>query len=89
MAEAYLSDLLCSSNSSQSSPQRSPIDLRVDSPPDRERLRLILIGTADGVREMIHRLHQANIAEAGSWSRLLPVPNSTEVMSILMLSRRR
>ena len=85
MAEAYLSDLLCSS----SSPERLLTDPLINSPPDQERLRLILIGTADGVREMIHRLHQANIAEAGSWSRLLPVPNSTEVMSILMLSRRR
>ena len=85
MAEAYLSDFLCSPGSLA----HSISDSLINPPPDRERLRLILIGTADGVREMIHRLHQANIAEAGSWSRLLPVPNSTEVMSILMLSRRR
>ena len=85
MAEAYLSDLLCSSGS----PERLISDSLINPSLDRERFRLILIGTADGVREMIHRLHQANVAEAGSWSRLLPVPNSTEVMSILMLSRRR
>ncbi|MBF2048983.1 MAG: hypothetical protein EDM05_050590 [Leptolyngbya sp. IPPAS B-1204] len=56
---------------------------------ERERLKLILIGSAEGIREMIHKMHQRDLAEVGSWSRLLPVPNSDEVMSVLMLYRRR
>ena len=57
--------------------------------PERERIRLIIMGSAEGVREQIYRMHQREIADVGSWSRLLPVPDSTEVMSILMLYRRR
>ncbi|MBF2050560.1 MAG: hypothetical protein IGS54_24890 [Elainella sp. C42_A2020_010] len=81
MADEFLSDL--------------PFDFNSPNLPassnfaDRERLRLILIGSTAGVQEMIHRQHQAGIADAGSWSRLLPVPNSDEVMSILLLYRRR
>jgi hypothetical protein len=81
MADEFLSDL--------------PFDLNLPhrsssfTSSERERLRIILIGSTEGVREMIHRHHHAGIADAGSWSRLLPVPNSNEVMSILMLYRRR
>lgn len=81
MADEFLSDL--------------PFDLNLPNrsssftSSERERLRIILIGSTEGVREMIHRHHHAGIADAGSWSRLLPVPNSNEVMSILMLYRRR
>jgi hypothetical protein len=81
MADEFLSGLPFDFNSPSSSSSFSSSD--------RERLRLILIGSTEGVREMIHRHHHAGIADAGSWSRLLPVPNSDEVMSILMLYRRR
>lgn len=64
------------------------------SRPDRERLKIILIGSAEGIREMIHRLQQCRVAEVGDWSRLLPAPNAftpdpAELMSILVLYRRR
>ncbi|XPM55671.1 MAG: hypothetical protein EDM05_049875 [Leptolyngbya sp. IPPAS B-1204] len=81
MADEFLSDLPF--------PLNSPNPSSGSTFGDRERLRLILIGSTEGVREMIHRQHQAGIADAGAWSRLLPVPNSDEVMSILMLYRRR
>jgi hypothetical protein len=52
-----------------------------------DRLRLLAIGTRKGVTETIHTLHVLGYAEAGSWSPVLPVPNSTEVMSILTRQR--
>lgn len=81
MAEEFLSNLLFDANNLNRSLDRSNSE--------RERLRLILLGSNEGVHEMIHRLHQQRVAEVGLWSRLLPVPNSDEVMSILVLYRRR
>ncbi|MBW4542669.1 MAG: hypothetical protein KME43_26605 [Myxacorys chilensis ATA2-1-KO14] len=52
-----------------------------------DRLRLLAIGTREGVTETIHTLHVLGYAEAGAWSPVLPVPNSTEVMSILTRQR--
>jgi hypothetical protein len=81
MAEEFLSNLLFDSN--------YPIQSSDRSNSERERLRLILLGSNEGVHEMIYRLHQQRVAEVGLWSRLLPVPNSDEVMSLLVLYRRR
>ncbi|MBW4421430.1 MAG: hypothetical protein KME13_19720 [Myxacorys californica WJT36-NPBG1] len=52
-----------------------------------DRLRLLAIGSREGVIETIHTLHVLGYAEAGAWSPVLPVPNSTEVMSILTRQR--
>jgi hypothetical protein len=57
--------------------------------PDRERLRVLIIGSRDGVIETIHDLHRRGFAEAGRWSPLLPAPSTGEVMSILMCDRRK
>jgi alkanesulfonate monooxygenase SsuD/methylene tetrahydromethanopterin reductase-like flavin-dependent oxidoreductase (luciferase family) len=56
--------------------------------PDRERLRVLIIGSRDGVIETIHDLHHRGFAEVSLWSPLLPAPNSGEVMSILTRDRR-
>jgi hypothetical protein len=56
--------------------------------PERERLRVLIIGSRDGVIETIHDLHGRDFAEAGAWSPLLPAPGSGEVMSILTRDRR-
>jgi hypothetical protein len=56
--------------------------------PDRERLRVLVIGSRDGVVETIHDLHHRGFAEVGLWSPLLPAPSSGEVMSILTRDRR-
>jgi len=56
--------------------------------PDRERLRVLIIGSRDGVIETIHDLHRRGFAEVGLWSPLLPAPSSGEVMSILTRDRR-
>lgn len=57
--------------------------------PERERLRVLIIGSRDGVIETIHDLHGRSFAEVGAWSPLLPAPSSGEVMSILTRDRKR
>jgi hypothetical protein len=57
--------------------------------PDRDRLRVLIIGSRDGVIETIHDLYHRGFAEPGAWSPLLPAPSSGEVMSILTRDRRR
>jgi hypothetical protein len=52
-----------------------------------DRLRLLAIGSREGVTETIHTLHVLGYAEVRAWSPMLPVPNSTEVMSILTRQR--
>lgn len=56
--------------------------------PERERLRVLIIGSRDGVTETIYDLHRRGFAEVGLWSPLLPAPSSGEVMSILTRDRR-
>ena len=55
---------------------------------ERDRLRVLIIGSRDGVIEAIHDLHRRDFAEVGMWSPLLPAPSSGEVMSILTRDRR-
>lgn len=57
--------------------------------PDREPLRILVIGSRDGVIEIIHDLHRRSFAEVNLWSPLLPTPNLHEVMSILTRYRKR
>jgi hypothetical protein len=52
-----------------------------------DRLRLLAIGSREGVTETIHTLHVLGYADVGAWSPMLPMPNSTEVMSILTRQR--
>lgn len=56
--------------------------------PERERLRVLVIGSHDGVTETIYDLYRRGFAEVGLWSPLLPAPGSGEVMSILTRDRR-
>jgi len=52
--------------------------------PDPRILTLLIIGTADHVRAHILRQHSLGVAEAGSWSKLIPVPSCPgKFMSIL------
>ncbi|MBD2000610.1 hypothetical protein H6G00_29065 [Leptolyngbya sp. FACHB-541] len=56
---------------------------------ERDRLRVLIIGSRDGVIETIHDLYGRGFAEVSAWSPLLPAPSSGEVMSILTRDRRR
>jgi hypothetical protein len=56
---------------------------------DFEPLRVLIIGSTEGVTETIHNLHVRGFAEARAWSPLLPAPTTGEVMSILSRQRRK
>ncbi len=52
--------------------------------PDPRILTLLVIGTEDNVKAHILRQHTLGIAEAGLWSKPIPVPNCADkVMSVL------
>ncbi len=48
---------------------------------------MILVGTPNWVRGVIHRLHSARIAEVRDWSRLMPTRNVDEVISVMQRPR--
>ncbi|MDY6783053.1 MAG: hypothetical protein SW833_10985 [Cyanobacteriota bacterium] len=54
-----------------------------------ELVRLLVIGSPDGVNAIIRRLYVLGFARVDEWSRLLPAPNSNEVMRILSRRLRR
>ncbi len=51
--------------------------------PDREPLRVLLVGSRKGVNNTILTLYRLGFAQVSEWSPLLPAPNPGEVMSIL------
>ncbi|MDY6938334.1 MAG: hypothetical protein SWY16_11770 [Cyanobacteriota bacterium] len=55
---------------------------------DNPANRMILMGTPQWIRSVIHRLHCLGVAEVGNWSPVLPVGKSGEAMSILKRPRR-
>ncbi|MBD1995725.1 hypothetical protein H6G00_03675 [Leptolyngbya sp. FACHB-541] len=56
---------------------------------ERDRIRVLIIGSRDGVIKTIHDLYHRGFAEPHAWSSLLPAPSSSKVMSILTRDRRR
>jgi len=54
-----------------------------EPPPNREVLRILVIGSRRSVVGTIQTLHRLGFAEVGEWSPLLPAPTPGEVMSIL------
>jgi hypothetical protein len=57
--------------------------------PEREKLKVVLMGSIAGVKEQTHKLHVLGFADAGDWSRLVSVPGEDVVMSVLVQYRRR
>jgi hypothetical protein len=57
--------------------------------PNRKSIKLVAIGSPEGVNEIIHQLHVLNVRDATTWSRFLPTPNPPEVMKINTHYRRR
>lgn len=53
-----------------------------------DRLRIILVGSADRIVQTIHQLHSLGFADVSDWSLLLPLPNSTDLFSLLTRPRR-
>ena len=57
--------------------------------PERERGRVVLYGSRDGIIENIHTLHKKGFAEVSAWSPLMPTGNPGELMCILTRYRKR
>lgn len=69
---------------SESTPSANSVEAPLQpSSGDRESLRILVIGSRQGVTTTIQTLHRLRFAEVREWSPLLPAPNSGEVMSIL------
>ncbi|MGF1570921.1 MAG: hypothetical protein ACFCVD_23070 [Nodosilinea sp.] len=75
----------------------NPLHLANPSPPTgRERLRHLVIGSTEGVRSTINRLHVLTYAEQATWSQLITIPPSGilitpeqgEVFSLLRRDRQ-
>jgi hypothetical protein len=64
-------------------------DVAIPRSDDFEVLRVLLIGSSDGVTETIQNLHVRRFANATDWSPLLPAPSFGEVMSILTRQRQK
>ena len=56
---------------------------------ENDSIRFVLIGSRDRITETIHTLHRLGFAEAGLWSPIVPVPDSTEAMALLKRTRSR
>ena len=54
-----------------------------DTQPNREPVRIILIGSARGIRLIIQILYRLGFAEPRAWSELQVMPQSDRLMSIL------
>ena len=67
----------------------APIEAVIDSLTGTEKRSnwMILVGTPNWVRGVIHRLHSAQITEVRDWSRLLPTRNADEVISVMQRPR--
>jgi hypothetical protein len=50
--------------------------------PDREPVRIVLIGSRHGINQIVHRLHILGFAQVNEWSRLQPAPNTGKVMRV-------
>lgn len=61
-----------------------PVAIPLPPPPQREPLKVMLIGSPKGVTRTIGVLHRLGFAEVGEWSPLLPTQNPGEVTSILV-----
>jgi hypothetical protein len=51
--------------------------------PNRERIKVMVIGSHQGVANTIQSLYSRGFAQISEWSPLLPGPNPGEVMRIL------
>jgi hypothetical protein len=64
-------------------------DLLADSTPESEKVHLLVIGSPEGIMDVMQSLHRRGYAEVGAWSRIVPMPDKPAFMSILTRHRRR
>lgn len=72
-----------SKSASQLPSEPVPVSGSAQPSPSREPLRILLIGSRQGVTSTIQTLYRLGFAQVSEWSPLLPAPTSGEVMSIL------
>ncbi|KAM3108646.1 hypothetical protein [Phormidesmis sp. 146-33] len=54
-----------------------------------EALRVLVIGSVEGVNETVQNLHARHFAQASDWSPLLPAPIPGTVMRVLVRQRQK
>ena len=54
-----------------------------DTSPNREPVRIIVIGSRQAVLAIIHTLHAKTFASADEWSSLQPEPVTGKLMSVV------
>ncbi len=77
MAEEFISDQVDSSDPQSSNPIAS-------SRPDREPVKIMVIGSRWAVLLIIHTLHRLGFAQATDWSKLQIEPTTRQWMSVLI-----
>jgi hypothetical protein len=60
-----------------------------DAGRDREKVRLPVIGSPEGIMDVMQSLHARGYAEVGAWSQIVPIPEKGAFMSILTRQRSR
>lgn len=60
-----------------------PTSPPASSRPDREPVRLMVVGSRHGVTTIIHTLHSKDFASADEWSRFQPEPMTGQMMSVI------
>lgn len=55
----------------------------LDSQPDREPVRIIVVGSRQGVLAIVHTLHVKTFASADEWSALQLEPMTGKLMSVV------
>jgi hypothetical protein len=61
---------------------------KFDREPDLDRLRIVIVGSAERIIQTTHQLHSLGFADVGDWSPVLPLPNSTELFCLLTRAKR-
>ena len=62
--------------------------LPTPSEPERESVRIVIIGSLEGVNQMVLTLHHLRFAEVHRWSRPIPTGHPGEIMRILIRTIR-
>ncbi|HLO88539.1 MAG TPA: hypothetical protein VK203_26515 [Nostocaceae cyanobacterium] len=60
-----------------------------ENAPNREKVKLLLVGSPAGVNSIILHLYKLGFAAVGEWSPPQPTNNQGEVMRILIKIRNR
>lgn len=60
------------------------LSVSTESLPNREKVKLLLIGSPTGVNSIILHLYKLGFATVGEWSSPQPTNNQGEVMRILV-----